>query len=67
MSRSDLRRPTPARWQRAGIQRIALVALAVGAVAGGCLTPSDPRQDDSSRIDPAAGKAALAHPMHGRY
>jgi len=53
------------RWQRAGIQLIALMALAVGAIAGGCLTPSDPRNDDSSRIDPAAGKAALAHPMHG--
>ena len=65
MSQSNLRRPSAARWQRAGIQLIALMALAVGAIAGGCLTPSDPRNDDSSRIDPAAGKAALAHPIHG--
>jgi hypothetical protein len=30
---------------------LALVAIALAIVAAGCITPSDPRLDDSSRID----------------
>ena len=43
-------RRTARRSRRSLIPALALVVLALGATAG-CVTPTDPRGNDSSRID----------------
>jgi hypothetical protein len=54
-------RRTAKRSRRSLIPALALVVLALGATAG-CVTPSDPRGNDSSRIDSHhAVESAPAH------
>ena len=56
-------RRTARRSRRSMIPALALVVLALGATAG-CVTPTDPRGNDSSRID--THHSVESAPTHGQ-